>query len=495
MTMPTISKTSFLQYLQCQKLFWTATNDPTKIPWLPRQLDKLRQQEGRQVESLAHGLYQDATQIIRNIPLIEIIAQSNDALLRPIIGKAIFNPIIQTQDLIAELDILLPLEDGSFDLFEVKSSTEIKDHFLPDIAFQCHVLTSAGLKMHCCYLLTLNNKYVRHGDIEPQKLFTYHDVTEGVENISQEIGHQISLAKEILGSKECPDISIGAHCDNPYECPMKEVCWKKVNDCPNNIFTLNRLTGTKKWALYNQGIIESKDIPVDYKLMPRQRIQIECEKTGQTHVNKKEAKEFLDGLVYPLCFLDFETVAPCVPWLDGMKPYQQIPFQFSLHKLDAPDENPYDFGWIWGGNDEVWQSMLFQLKQFLGKTGSIIAYNAAFEKNVLKMAVKMKPEYGDWLDGILERFVDLLVPFRNFVVYHPGQHGSASLKAVLPSWTGESYGNLKIQDGEMAGWAFRRLRESKDEAEIEGIQGELEKYCGLDTRGMVLVVRGLRGLK
>lgn len=228
--------------------------------------------------------------------------------------------------------------------------------------------------------------------------------------------------------------------------------------------------------------------------MPRQKLQIECENTGQNHVSQKALKEFLDSIVYPAYFLDFETVAPAVPWLDGMKPYQQLPFQFSMHKLDAPDENPYDFGWIWGGNNEIWQSMLFQLKQFLGKTGSIVAYNAAFEKNVLKMAVKMQPEYGEWLDGVLERFVDLLVPFRNFCLYHPGQHGSASLKSVLPSWTGESYGNLEIQDGEMAGWAFRRLRESKDEAEIEGIQGELEKYCGLDTLWMVLVLRKLRRL-
>jgi len=341
-----LSKTSFLQYLQCQKLFWISTNHPEQIPWLEKQLDKLRQQEGRQVEKYAHVLFQDATQIIRNIPLKEIIAQSKEALLRPLIGKAIFNSIIQTQELIAEIDILLPLDDGSFDLYEIKSSTDIKPHHLADIAFQCHVLTSCRQKINRCFLLTLNNRYIRHGEIEPRKLFTHHDVTEGVENISQEMEHQILLAKEIMAKKECPEIQIGAHCDSPYECPMKEVCWKKVNDCPNNIFTLNRLTGIKKWALYNQGIIESKDIPAHYKLMPRQRIQLGCEKTGQTHVNKKEVKEFLDGLIMPCAFLDFETVAPAIPWLDGMKPYQQLPFQFSLHGVDKLDEAPWHYSWI-----------------------------------------------------------------------------------------------------------------------------------------------------
>jgi len=425
---------------------------------------------------------------------MEILAQSREALLAPIFNRPIFNPIIQAQELIAEIDILLPLENGDFDLYEVKSSTETKDHYLPQIAFQKCVLTSAGLKINHAYLLAINNKYVRYGEIEPNKLFNKSDITEGVDNLAQEIGHRISMVKEVIGSKECPEVEIGAHCDCPYECPMKSVCWEKVDNTSYNIFTLNRMKADAKWALFNQGITRNADIPAKIKLMPRQRIQIQAEKTGQIHLNKKALKEFLDGIIYPVSFLDFETVAPAVPWIDGTKPYQQLPFQFSLHKLDAPEENPYDFGWIWGGNGEIWQSMLFQLKQFLGKTGSIIAYNASFEKNVLKMAVKMQPEYGDWLDGVLERFIDLLVPFRNFVLYHPGQHGSASLKSVLPALTGQKYDHLQVQNGEMAGWTFRKMLESEDEAESNGLRGDLEKYCRLDTFGMVLILKKLREL-
>lgn len=492
--MPTISKTSFIQYLQCKKLFWVSANQPAQIPWLSRQLDKLRQQEGREVEKNAQRIFPDALQIARNIPLMEILAQSKEALLRPIFNRPIFNPIIQAQDLIAEIDILLPLENGDFDLYEVKSSTETKDHYLPQIAFQKCVLISAGLKINHCFLLTLNPKYIRQGEIEPKELFNKNDVTEGVDNLAQEITHQTKLAKEIMLKEQCPEIEIGNHCDNPYDCPMKEVCWEKVNNTSNNIFTLNRMKADDKWALFNQGITRNADIPAKIKLMPRQRIQIQAEKTGQTYLNKKELREFLDRLIYPLSFLDFETVAPAVPWLDGTKPYQQLPFQFSLHKLDAPDDEPYDFGWIWGGNDNVWQSMLFQLRQFLGKTGSIVAYNASFERNVLKWAVKMRPEYGEWLDVVLERFVDLLLPFRNFVVYHPGQHGSCSLKSVLPALTGQKYDHLQVQNGEMAGWTFRKMLESEDEAEIEGLRGDLERYCRLDTFGMVLILKKLKEL-
>jgi len=446
------------------------------------------------VEKYAHGLFQDALQIAQDIPLKEIIAQSKEALLRPIFNKPIFNAVLEAKDLIAEIDILLPLDDGSFDLFEVKATVEPQPHHLPDIAFQRQVLTSAGLKMHCCYLLTLNNKYVRHGEIEPKKLFNKKDVTEGASNLAQEIGHQISLAKEIIAQKKCPEIEIGAHCDNPYLCPMKEVCWEKVNKTPNNIFTLNRMPQKNAWALYNQGTIESKDIPADYKLMPRQRIQIGCEKTGQSYVSKKALKEFLDGIIYPIYLLDFETIAPAIPMVDGVKPYQQVPFQFSLQKLDAPDDEPYDFGWIWECDNETCKSMLFQLKEFLSETGSIVAYNASFEKNVLKWMAKMSPEYGEWVDGVLERFVDLLVPFRNFVIYHPGQHGSCSLKSVLPALTGQRYDHLQVQNGEMAGWTYRKMLESEDEEESDGLRDDLKKYCRLDTFGMVMLLRKLKEL-
>lgn len=106
----------------------------------------------------------------------------------------------------------------------------------------------------------------------------------------------------------------------------------------------------------------------------------------------------------------------------------------------------------------------------------------------------MRSEYGEWLDGVLERFVDLLVPFRNFVVYHPKQHGSCSLKSVLPALTGQKYDHLQVQDGEMAGWTFRRMLESEDEEESDGLRDDLEKYCRLDTWGMIMILRKLKEL-
>jgi len=147
-----LSKTRFIQFQQCHKLFWISTNHPEQIPWLEKQLDQLRQQEGRLVEQYAQRIFLDGARIDRNIPFEEIIAQSREAVLRPIFNKPIFNAIIDAQDLIAEIDILYPLDDGFFNLYEVKSSTEIKDHYLPQIAFQRHVCTQAGLKIQHAYI-------------------------------------------------------------------------------------------------------------------------------------------------------------------------------------------------------------------------------------------------------------------------------------------------------------------------------------------------------
>ena len=495
-----LSQTSFVQYLQCPKLFWTAVNAPNQISWLSRQRDRLRQQEERQVEEYAQTLFPDGLKINRFASLDEIVAAKREAVLRPVANKPLFDAVIQAGSLIAEPDILLPLDNGFIDLFAVKSSTDIKPNHLPEIAFQRHVCTQSGLKINRCYLLTLNPDYVRQGDIEPDQIFSRHDITDELNELVEEITCQISSAQEIMGKKQYPEIQIGPHCDNPLECPMRDVCWKNIHDHPNNVFTLTRVPHDEKWGFYNQGIIINADIPADYHLMPEQKIQIECERTGQIHVDKKGVKEFLDRLVYPLCFLDIGTVNMAVPILDGMRPYEQLPFQFSLHTIDTRNEEPYHLDWIWSGlYAEVRLELLTRLEWWLSKSGSIISYNAKREMGILETAMKMNPEFHELPDGVLERFVDMQELFRNFTVYHPRQHGSCSLKAVMQAITGNTYDHLQIQDDEMAGWALRRMLEldlldDDERKESDGFRSDLEKYYRQNTLGMTRILRQLHKL-
>jgi len=179
----------------------------------------------------------------------------------------------------------------------------------------------------------------------------------------------------------------------------------------------------------------------------------------------------------------------------GSSPYQQIPFQFSLHIQDKPNGKVKHHSWIWDGTEDPRKELLSRLKELLGETGSIIVYNAQFEKMILKQAVEVSPSYDKWLQGILDRFVDLLEPFRAFHYYHPDQHGSASIKSVLPVLTGKGYDDMEISNGSMASTEYMRVVFTKEGAKDRSkVFKHLEEYCGLDTMGMVEILGKLKGM-
>jgi hypothetical protein len=195
---------------------------------------------------------------------------------------------------------------------------------------------------------------------------------------------------------------------------------------------------------------------------------------------------------------------PAIPMFEGSSPYQQIPFQFSLHVQDAPYQKPHKiahYSWIWegsegkGGERDPREELLKRLKGLLSKDGSIIVYNATFEKMILKQAAKVSPQHEDWLRGILDRFVDLLEPFRAFHYYHPDQHGSASIKSVLPVLTGKGYDDMEISNGGMASTEYMRVMFTEEGAKDRSkVLKQLEEYCGLDTMGMVEILGKLKGI-
>ena len=133
--------------------------------------------------------------------------------------------------------------------------------------------------------------------------------------------------------------------------------------------------------------------------------------------------------------------------------------------------------------------------QALFDQGSRVAYNASFEKNALRACSEAYPAFATWWTKTEPRVVDLLQPFRNFHYYHPDQDGSASMKAVLPALTGSGYEDMEIADGATASQEFARVTFGKvPAAERQRVRAALEKYCGLDTEGMVRIVEKLTKL-
>jgi len=206
-------------------------------------------------------------------------------------------------------------------------------------------------------------------------------------------------------------------------------------------------------------------------------------------VNKEGIKDFLGLLEYPLYYLDFETFSTAIPIYDGTRPYQNIPFQFSLHVQADPDSELEHYWYLADGNGDPRLGLLSTLHKYIGSNGSIVAYNKSFEENILKELAAAFSEYKEWVSSILPRLIDLMIPFRNFAYYNPLQHGSASLKKVLPSITGSGYENLAIAKGDDASLAYLDMASGNlPDEEREKIKNDLLAYCGLDSEAMAKIV-------
>ena len=217
--------------------------------------------------------------------------------------------------------------------------------------------------------------------------------------------------------------------------------------------------------------------------------------SGQPHVNQHALAEFLSGLEYPLHFLDFETFGTAIPLFDSLRPYQQIPFQFSLHVVRAPGAKPEHVMFLADGRHDPRPEFMLRLRDAIARTGSIVAFNAAFELGRLRDCCEALPNFAPWLKGVANRVVDLLNPFRSFHYYHPDQEGSASMKAVLPALTGRGYEGLAIQEGATASLEFLRITFGEvSEVERQRVRRQLEEYCGQDTEGMIWIVDALADL-
>jgi hypothetical protein len=482
-----LSKSKYLTGLQCPKYLWMQIHEPERIPGVDAITQYIFDQ-GHLVGEYAKKQFPGGIDIPHD-DFMENIAATKQLLVE---RKPLFEAGILSGRIYCRLDILNPVDEDEWDIIEIKSGTSVKDVYIDDVSFQKFCCEKAGLRIRNCKLGFINNQYVKNGEIDPKELFILEDISTQVEEISEGIEERLSNLLEVISNKACPEMTIGQHCLAPYECPLRVECWGFLPE--DSVFDL-RGGETNQFSLYEQGILSIKDIPDDIPLSRQQQIQKECVMTGNVHVEKEEIRQFLNKLKYPLYYLDFETFGPAIPIYDGTKPYQDMPFQFSLHVVESDGSEPVHHSFLAEGIEDPRPQILRELQRLLGSEGSIIAYNAGFEEGILKELVEAFPEYTDWLEGIFTRMVDLLFPFTNFHYYNASQKDTASLKKVLPAVTGKGYEEMGIGAGMDASIAYGRVTfGNATEDEIAKVRADLLKYCKLDTEGMIWVVDKLREL-
>jgi hypothetical protein len=285
-----------------------------------------------------------------------------------------------------------------------------------------------------------------------------------------------------------PSVPIGPHCSDPYECPLKYRCWAHLP--ADNVTTLIR-AGKKAFEWMERGWTRAVDLPDD-ELSPAQRIQVAALRSGETQIDRAAVRDWLDRLEYPLLFLDFEACSSAIPVYLGTSPYQQLPFQASVHVIEQNGDEPTHAEFL-ATTPQDPRPALVEFLASLPTEGSVVAYHQSYEKGILEGLAQEFTDHAERLLGLRDRLVDLEDPFRQFHYHHPAQRGRSSIKAVLPALTGSSYEGDAISDGQQASREFLRVvHGAVDDGERERVLEALRRYCEKDTWAMVEVLAVLQ---
>ena len=243
----------------------------------------------------------------------------------------------------------------------------------------------------------------------------------------------------------------------------------------------------------SENILNISDITNNFKATNRQQIEINSQNNKRIYKDKKKIKEFLNSLKYPLYYLDYETINPAIPLFDNTSPYQQIPFQFSLHIQKKKGGELKHVEFLHTGQDDPRPALINSLLKNCGNEGSVIVYNKAFESRINYMLGQDFPRFIGKLKEINNRMVDIMTPFKSRFLYHPKMEGSASLKNVLPAFVPQmSYDKLEIQDGGTASILyFSCIKNIVSEEDKNKIYKDLSDYCKQDTLAEVKLLEVL----
>ena len=391
--------------------------------------------------------------------------------------------------------ILVRQKDDKYEIHEVKSSTEIKDIFIDDVSYQTYILVKLGLNVVKSNIVYLNSFYERIGELDLNKLFIIKDVTDLVKEKQIEIEKNIQDINDYMKQKEVND-DIGIYCAKPYECPFFDYCTRNLEK--PNIFDLRRMWFSKKIDWYNKGIYIYKDL-LKEKIDNKCKEQIEFELFNKKdNINKDNIKKFLKSLSYPLYFLDFETFQQSIPIYDNVRPYDQIPFQYSLHYIEKEGGEIKHKEFLAEAGKDPRRKLAESLVQDIPLNVCTLAYNMGFEKGRIKRLAQLYPDLHDHLMNIHDNIKDLMIPFYNRDYYSKEMYGSYSIKYVLPALFPNdpslNYHNLEnIHNGSEAMNAFKDM-ENMSKEEQKKIRNSLLKYCELDTYAMVKIYENLKNI-
>ena len=480
-----LSKSSYCRGIQCKKILWLEKHKPEEKEEINN--DRILEQ-GNNIHEIARYLFGSHINIeyTENLKqMIEDTINTIESYKDVIITEASFN----YKNNFCSVDILKK-KNNSYEIYEIKSSTELKDIYINDASYQYYVLTSLGLKVTKVSLVHINSNYIRIKDLDLDQLFIQQDITKEVIELQETVKNNIKEINEYVEKKEQPK-DIDENCFKPYPCPFFKYCTKHLPE--KNIFDIPRMQTRQKLKLYKKGIYSYEDL-LKEEINENTKKILEYELYNkEDYIDKEKIKEFLNTLKEPLYFLDFETYQMPIPLYNNVSPYEQIPFQYSLHYID---KNLKHKEFLAQAGTDPRRALAEQLVKDIPKDVTTLAYNMGFEKGVIKRLSKLYPDLSEHLMNIHNNIKDLMIPFQKGYYYKKEMHGSYSIKYVLPALFPDdpslNYKNLDlIHNGTEAMSSFQDLI-NKPIEEQNYIRERLLRYCELDTYAMVKIYEKLK---
>ena len=496
--MRNISKSSYTQYLKCPKMLWYNMHGFERVVSenTQRTLDN-----GVEFGIMAQAYFGPYVVVEResDLPMTEqtrrFIENGEEN-----IAEATFT----ANGGYCQVDILHKNENGNYDIVEVKSSSHIQSYYLDDVAFQYYVVKDC-VKVDKCYLLHLNSEYRRHGELT-NDLFVLEDITAKVLALQKpkvkktkkkgepEQDPDRELIKEaieeinVLLDGDLPDMRIHSGCDAQWECPFMNDCISTLSEKEQELVSCVDMTWKQRIKCLEKGEM----------VYPKGK---EVLKMGDDEIilKKEGIEEFLKTISYPVYLLDFESIQNIVPQYENQKPWQQTPFQYSLHIMNSPEDGDEDLihrEFLWTENSDPREALVKQLVGDIPADACVMAYNMMFEKAIISDLEVVFPEYADHLNNINNHCIDLMVPFKKQDYYKGDMRGSYSIKKVLPSCFPDDpkldYHNLdEVQNGTMAQEKYLDLIHMEPGEEKDNLKKNMLRYCELDTYAMYKILKFL----
>ena len=487
-----ISKSDYMLFLRHPAWLWLKKHAKHLLPLVDPAL-QARFDEGHAFEPFAEALFPNLVRLgFSDYASYQALTAHTNATWQGG-AQAVAQGRYEDGPITCISDIVSRDGDG-FVLTEIKSGTSAKPEHTFDLAFQRVVLEKSGFPITRCEVAHVNRDCVRAGEINPRELVAVTDITEEVSEQIENTKARIDQALSVVASDTMPDPA-------PERARLKSYGeWLDIREeldpplAPDTIHRLPFITAKQASELTEAGIttIDAIDDPSVLGKSTRRYLRARAE--GARTINSDALGRFLGEIKYPVYYFDYETSQGLIPPWDGTRPYQQVPFQYSLHIQHEPGGDIEHREFLHRDESNPMPALLERLREDIGEVGSVLVWYEPFEKTRNNEMAATFPEYATFLNDLNERVIDLMKPFSDEIINDPAFKGSASIKAVLPALLPElSYDDLSIQEGASASRLWKEVTLTNPGApEREKVYADLVAYCTRDTWAMVAIHRELQ---